>query len=813
MSDHTTRDLYIKPRYFHRHVGGVDRPENNHQYVMNQSELIQKSKLNLPPPNLGGIYGGYGGSFGGSGAGIGSHGQFRNPKSAISRSINTTGNTNSSHGFGHGLNTTKGIYIRSEEIDKKLDRYEPYTGFLHKKGLLDDGTNRRRFRTHYIDINSRFRVTNPSLTVDDSILLSENPLDFAPNSNLVFVRHSGHAFENGDLITMTGVLPKQVTVRTFNDLGSPSFDIPRNCNFMKVFVPHDLPSSYSGTQIQVELKNIRGDRGTVATSSFLGNIPVNNINAIFPLRLTLDPTTDLDEDCDFTSLLSSDPTYFDYDPNYFFVILPKTMHDPSSAPAFVLKEYNYKVAFLSISGIPINELNANYPISPETLNGYHEVKNVVENGYTIEVSSRAVLDSTQDINGGGGCVSVAKVLSVFPGYPNPNNYIIDLGDTFHDIISARLVSMEFPNSENSIRNFPPERVNNKIYWNDIDDGDFTYTIEVPPGNYTPAELKAVMENLFVNTPRVNAGEDIGATYTPSHFIQVNINENTNETTFRSFKEFVLSEPIEEVVPRISEEPALDGDLSETDFRIRIDHQGHGMTRPGERILIQNAISHLGIPSTTLNQEHVVESIVDDDTYIILLPRFNLGDGREFTKGGVNVFIYIPDQFRLLFDQPDTLGEVLGFRTPGDPNSITPFSSFISNNDQYAFDITQNALGETIQISNNFLQFSGDNYVIMVANPLETFSSIGPIKRGFAKIILCDIPGKVLYNSFVPTSKFYEDPLHELSELEIMFYASDGSLYDFNGVEHSFTLEIVTVHDIPEGSGISANTGRNYNIVS
>jgi hypothetical protein len=70
---------------------------------------------------------------------------------------------------------------------------------------------------------------------------------------------------------------------------------------------------------------------------------------------------------------------------------------------------------------------------------------------------------------------------------------------------------------------------------------------------------------------------------------------------------------------------------------------------------------------------------------------------------------------------------------------------------------------------------------------------------------------VLFNTYVNTSRFYEDPLAELDSLEIEFLTPDGFLYDFFGLDHSFMLEIVTVNDIPEGTGISANTGRNYNI--
>ncbi len=40
---------------------------------------------------------------------------------------------------------------------------------------------------------------------------------------------------------------------------------------------------------------------------------------------------------------------------------------------------------------------------------------------------------------------------------------------------------------------------------------------------------------------------------------------------------------------------------------------------------------------------------------------------------------------------------------------------------------------------------------------------------------------------------------------------DGKLYDFNGLEHSFMIELITVKSVPQGAGINADTGENYNV--
>lgn len=788
MADHTNRSLFAHPKYIHRHVGGDIKPIREHQYISEQLKLIQENNKKLhPQPNL----------------------------SRFNRIQNNNNNprfdrpTNISKSYKTGIQNIQDVYSGNETskgifFKPKSGRYDPYVGFLHDNGLLDDGTNRRRFITEYIDINSDFREKEPNSVTEESLLLEPDPLDFKVGSNIVFIRHIGHNYDEGDLITLTGVLPRKFILRTFQDDGTPSFIIPTGCNFMKVFFEHNLPSNYTGTEVEVEFQGIRGDRGTIKTSSFLGNIPTNIINSKYSIKLSLSDS-DLNPDCDLSAFPAD---FLDFSEDAFFVILPKVMHDPTDEPPYTLREYNYKVTFLSIAGVPINLLNADYPITPDRRNGFHTIFNVGPTGYNIEVGTNAVLDE----NGGGPCIYAAKIDKVNKGYPDANSYLISLGRTYHDVVSARLVSIEFPNSDQVIKNTIGKK-NNKIYWNDIDDGDFLYCIEVPEGNYTPNALTTVMEELFFQTMRINAGQDVGATYNPNHFVQVSINTNTDQVSFKSFKEFIIVTPIDTVTPDISSDPDLDSNPPNTEYVLTINHPGHGMTSPGERILITGAIEHLGIPTNVLNAEHDVIEIVDENFYKIRLPRFNLLNVRTNSGGGVATIIFIPDLFRMRFDRDDTMGTLLGFRNPGDPNSITPFSNTITNSDSYEFDMATNTLGEPIDITHNSIQLSGDNYVLLVAKPLETLQSISTIKTAFAKIQLCDLPGKVLFNSHVNTNRYYEDPIHELSELDVAFYTPDGNLFDFNGLEHSFTIEIIRVHDIPGATHISANTGKNYNIIT
>ena len=83
-----------------------------------------------------------------------------------------------------------------------------------------------------------------------------------------------------------------------------------------------------------------------------------------------------------------------------------------------------------------------------------------------------------------------------------------------------------------------------------------------------------------------------------------------------------------------------------------------------------------------------------------------------------------------------------------------------------------------------------------------------IDNVFAKINLTGLTGKILYDTYVSTPIYFYDPI-TISKLSFEFYTPTGELYDFLGVDHSFVLEIVTIDESIEGTGIVSKTGKEY----
>jgi hypothetical protein len=97
---------------------------------------------------------------------------------------------------------------------------------------------------------------------------------------------------------------------------------------------------------------------------------------------------------------------------------------------------------------------------------------------------------------------------------------------------------------------------------------------------------------------------------------------------------------------------------------------------------------------------------------------------------------------------------------------------------------------------------------MTCRELSGIINTGKISNVFAKINLTGVPGKMLFDSFVSSPIFFYDPLAQLSELSFSFYSTSGELFDFNGINHSFTLEIVTIDNQPTQTGLTTNMAIN-----
>jgi hypothetical protein len=108
---------------------------------------------------------------------------------------------------------------------------------------------------------------------------------------------------------------------------------------------------------------------------------------------------------------------------------------------------------------------------------------------------------------------------------------------------------------------------------------------------------------------------------------------------------------------------------------------------------------------------------------------------------------------------------------------------------------------------NAVIMCGINYILMTCEEMKIMETFGSVKDVFAKILLVGNPGKISFNTYVDTPKIFYEPIQELTQLTLAFYSPNGKLYDFNGLDHSFTLEITTLDELPYDTHINPHTGK------
>ena len=108
-----------------------------------------------------------------------------------------------------------------------------------------------------------------------------------------------------------------------------------------------------------------------------------------------------------------------------------------------------------------------------------------------------------------------------------------------------------------------------------------------------------------------------------------------------------------------------------------------------------------------------------------------------------------------------------------------------------------------------INLDGEKYLYFCINEFPAMTVSSSIDDGiFYKLILNGAPGSTLYNTFVGNAFVPQEGLMaKLEYLSISFRTQENNLFQFNNAEHSFTLEITEVVDLPESSGMSSRRGK------
>ncbi len=728
--------------------------------------------------------------------------------------------------------------------NRNSDKYDPLGYYLYNKGDKDF-TSITRYNTYYLNIDSRLRNKYDNYQKINYQQLAKDPIKTSinlPNSIIINVSNE-YNYEVNDRISLVGLGTEVVNL---NNDGSTLIQFTSGSQYAKVnynlgytFNTMDLENFLELNSTIANITSLLRIRfediiGQDNTPLFIGNIPITTLNAYHQVYFYnpdyLPP---------YPVPINSDPNF--YNSGTFYIKLVKKfewLNPPNTISQHFIKLYIY-----FRNGIPNNLINSQYPIQNKYHQGYLTIYKVepqyniisrqydtnnlyvkINTNYNNTIWNYLTHSSYLSNLHAGSNICIGIVTEINKGNGLPTNYTINLNRVYNNVVTMKLVSTEFPTIDYLVyncidynqKNDNSEKRNSRLYWQNLDDGDYIYSITIDEGNYKIDRLISIIEEKISQVPRIKTDGNNIYPNNNKNIIKIEKIFSNSEYTFTSYQESEIIQPFINIVHDYS-------DPNNFKTYITVRHLNHQL-EIGDIIKIYDAIDTNGIMAVDLNNNFTVYDKIDKDNYKIKLENLNLIGNPSITNGGNYVKVLSSNIFRLRFDYSDTIGAYFGFRKLGDSESITMWNSKISNKDWYYNewvddydvciqeykDLNTNITTNTIKIKEApidtqnyyFMTINSGNYQTERLNNMATFCKI---KNVFAKIQNTSSTGilnDIVYNGFINTPVFFNNPLPELDSLKITFYDNNGDLVRYNDFEHSMTIEIVCLDEIPEKTNFS-----------
>lgn len=643
--------------------------------------------------------------------------------------------------------------INIEKRDKQL--LEQIRKKKEKKEILSQ--NEDNLKVSAFNIDSRFRNKEPKNIIDKKkFYLPTNSIMFSENSSIVEIKidNNNNYFDINDRIIIQNFSIPKKTYR--NNI----FLIP-NFNYMVIQLKnHDFKSSIENQQVSIRIIN--------NIDNFIGNIPSNIIKQLVNIKVA--------SEIEIPEILSE--KFNDIENTLLFIDLPIIYN---GFEIFQIKNV-FEYTFYSVAGIPITYINADYPVNYNRNKGFHQIIDVSNESIFIDIN----INANNTISFNQNDVFLGKIIKTLEGFVDSSYYIINLPKNFHNVVRIELVSSEFFFIDNLIKDTGINK-NNTLYWQNIEDGDIIYSVMLESGNYTPSNMVNDILNKTNNLKRINYTDE-----NPSYNnFQITLDTDKNFVSFISYKIEVLTESISIDIIELNDDYY---------YQLTVIHPNN-FVEIGDIIDISNSNSIGFVPASVINTSHTVYQVNKTfKSYSIILPRFKVSQTSSTGNGGSVITIKSKNLTRFLFDKPDTIGKILGFKNIGEENSITKFSHITTNKDEYIVNKKFDSIGN-IDDKINYFNFSGENlYLLMYLNDYQSIFSNAPVENAFAKILLPGSLGEAVFNTFVNYPVEFNIPIPNIDQFVVRFMYPDGSVPKFNNLNHSFTLLIIEKNESHEEIG-------------
>lgn len=656
-------------------------------------------------------------------------------------------------------------------------------------------TNFKTQSSTLLNIDSSFRNKYPKhIYKSDGKFLPNNPLSLKKASNIVQINYPKHGLSNGDNIIIQNV-------EGINKTLVDSFYLINKFKYLLIvfndnMIDTDYKQYVNSLNINIEIT------GEQTENNILNNIPFNSLIGVKTILLANDiPESNLTS---VSSTISSIVGSLDLNKNCLFVELDYEYIN--QATEYIKLNQVFKITYLHIGGIKLGYFNSNYPINNYNYQSSYTINNIIdENNFDIILNYY----SYGALTGGGNKIQIMKIINSITGYPDANNYVINLNKTFNNVVKIDLVSSEFPYVDIVIK----KDINDKLYWKHIEDGDVLYMVQLDDGNYTQQTL---IDNI---KSKMNSLERVGSTSTNKKYnnFDVILDMKLQLISFYPYNLINIPNSLSLRLETINSDQFYILTISNKSIIVS---EGDTITiSSSDDVTLKSQVNNnteiLSISGSYINKEHIIFSVnLENQNYDVIIGKkseikttiVNYESG-----GGENIIIKTKTKVSFLFDKPDTCGDILGFKYTGENDSIINYNSVITNKDPYINSNNLNYVGNELGYTNGFINLSGKyNYFLMYLNDVEYIYVNNNLPTAFAKILLDGNPGDILFNTYVNTpSNIYSKnfPILTLTDITIKFLYPDGTDVNFRNLDHSFTLNIV------EEKIQNSNTYLNSNNIS
>jgi hypothetical protein len=661
--------------------------------------------------------------------------------------------------------------------------YDPHFEYLFKKGINSINTQ-VSVKYNCINIDSKYRNKEDVMNIEQYLKLVENPLFFKNNSNILQIKitDAHNYFKPNDKITLQGFNFYTENYKNLN------FYFNNETNQVVINLNPNYLNPIPYYNVLIEISNVSNNG-----SNYFKNIPLNVINDIQNIFLITNQSNE-------TKMAFNMPMNF-YTDNANFNILTS----------------NCTIKYYFLGNYPINYINSALPKTLYNLNSYFIIDDVNSEYIFVRLTNNISLikSSTINLNGiwinddvfqtGGNAIQIGKIQNIEYAYKSSSNYKVFF-KKIDNIACIKMISSEIPKTDKLIYkstniNLNIINSNNYFYWqNALDDDKVIHKIEIPTGNYSPKELTTTMENLISKIPKITNNSNL----IPFNNIVIDINENTNITSLKSYNDYLLPNCIINL-----ENP------NDTTWILTINHPNHNQT-VNDKIIIKNSLNYKKINSNDINKEHSITEILGNNAYKITLKNINLLNFDTSGNGGFAIIITTANSFKIFFDIDNSIGSVLGFKNVGQAGSITPFSNkennFTINNTQPYIYGTENIeiINNIKNINDTYNTFNFDvgKYLLIKSNNDYLNQCFTPNGLSyFYKIQLNGKTGKIMYNTFVDNPIYFNPPLKYLEDIDLIFLTENGEKYDFFNQDNSLTFQIMSIINTPENTNLSTSIAR------